>query len=105
MKKRIALLIVSLMFAVMLTACSSARSAAEQAPADPPPAIYFDTVEEAVERIEQLEKDKKSLMNRCYVHTAGIMCIYCGFKEDCEYGTPKNEEPKRKVRNRSNIFR
>lgn len=62
------------------------------------------TYEEAIERIEQLEKDKKSLMNRCYVHTAGIMCIYCGFKEECEHSTFKSEEPKRKVRNRSNIF-
>lgn len=64
------------------------------------------TYEEAIQRIEQLEEDKKQLMSRCYVHTQGVLCLFCCFKEDCEHSTPKNEEePKRKVRNRSNIFR
>ena len=62
------------------------------------------TYEEAVERIEQLEKDKKRLMSRCYVQTHGLICAFCGFKEECENSTLKSEEPKRKVRNRSNIF-
>lgn len=63
------------------------------------------TIEELQERVEQLEKDKKSLMNRCWVHTWGAMCSFCGFKEDCKYGTLGTEEPKRKVRDRSNIFK
>ena len=60
------------------------------------------TNEELQERIEQLEKDKRSLMNRCFVQSRGILCIFCGFKEECEHGK-KLEAPK-KVRNRSNIF-
>lgn len=63
------------------------------------------TIEELQERVEQLEKDKKSLMNRCWVHTYGAMCSFCCFKEDCEHSKPKEEEPKRKVRDRSNIFK
>ena len=63
------------------------------------------TIEELQERVEQLEKDKKSLMNRCWVYTGGFMCPFCGFKEDCEHSKPKEEEPKRKVRDRSNIFK
>lgn len=62
------------------------------------------TREELKTRIEQLENDKKSLMNRCWVHTGGLMCQFCGFKEDCVHSKPKNDEPKRKVRDRSNIY-
>lgn len=60
--------------------------------------------EELETRIEQLENDKKSLMNRCWVHTGGFMCQFCGFKEDCVHSKPKNDEQKRKVRDRSNIY-
>lgn len=63
------------------------------------------TIEELQERIEQLEKDKRNLMNRCWVNTGGFMCSFCGFEEDCEHSKPKEEESKRKVRNRSNIFK
>lgn len=62
------------------------------------------TVEELEIRAEQLEQDKKKLMNRCWVHTGGSMCQFCGFEEDCEHSKPKNDEPKRKVRDRSNIY-
>lgn len=62
------------------------------------------TYEEAIERIKQLEKDKKSLMNRCYVQSQGILCLFCGFGEDCEHNPLRSKEPKRKVRDRSNIF-
>ena len=60
--------------------------------------------EELETRIEQLENDKKSLMNRCWALTKGFMCQFCGFKEDCVHNKPKNDEPKRKVRDRSNIY-
>lgn len=56
-------------------------------------------------KVEQLEKDKKNLMNRCFVYTGGFMCQYCGFNEDCENSKPKNDYQKHKVRDRSNIFR
>lgn len=51
MKKRITLLIVSLLFVVMLTACSSAQSS-ESGVA---PAVSFDTTEEAVQRIKEVK--------------------------------------------------
>ena len=63
------------------------------------------TYEEAVQRIEQLESDKKILMNRCRVYTGRILCQACAFKEDCKIAhqrTKKNLNAK--VRNRSNIF-
>lgn len=60
--------------------------------------------EELKMRVEQLEKDKNVLMNRCWVHTGGFMCQFCGFKEDCEHSKSKNDKPKRKVRDRSNIY-
>lgn len=41
-------------------------------------------IEKLQERIEQLEKDKRSLMNRCFVQSRGILCIFCEFKEECE---------------------
>lgn len=62
------------------------------------------TKEELETRVVQLEQDKKNLMNRCWVHTGGFMCQFCGFKEDCEHSKPKNDKPKRKVRDRSNIY-
>lgn len=60
--------------------------------------------EELETRIEQLENDKKSLMNRCWAITKGIMCQFCGVEEDCLHSKPNNDEPKRKVRDRSNIY-
>lgn len=67
------------------------------------------TIEELQERVEQLEKDKRNLMNRCWVHTRGLLCIFCGFREECEHTAEKVEDPAKveepkKVRNRSNIF-
>lgn len=60
------------------------------------------TIEKLQERIEQLEKDKKSLMNRCFVQSKGLLCIFCEFEEECEH--EKRLEASKKARNRSNIF-
>lgn len=60
--------------------------------------------EELEIKIERLEQDKKQLMNRCWVLSHGIICQFCGFKEDCVNSKLKNDEPKRKVRDRSDIF-
>ena len=62
------------------------------------------TREELEIRAEKLEQDNKQLKNRCWALTNGLMCQFCGFKEDCEHSKPKNDEPKRKVRDRSNIY-
>ena len=42
-------------------------------------------IEKLHERIEQLEKDKRGLMNRCFVQSRGLLCIFCEFKEECEH--------------------
>lgn len=55
-------------------------------------------------KIEQLKQDNEQLKNRCWALTNGLMCHFCGFKEDCVHSKPKNDEPKRKVRDRSNIY-
>ena len=60
------------------------------------------TIEKLQERIEQLEKDKRSLMNRCFVQSRGLLCTFCEFEEECDHG--KEFEAPKKVRNRSNIF-
>lgn len=60
--------------------------------------------EELETRIEQLEQENKQLKNRCWTITNGLMCKFCGFKEDCEHNKPKNDKSKRKVRDRSNIY-
>ena len=62
----------------------------------------IETINSLQKRIEQLEKDKKSLMNRCFVQSKGLLCIFCGFKEECEH--EKRLEAPKKARNRSNIF-
>ena len=62
------------------------------------------TVEELEIRIEQLEQENKQLKNRCWAITRGIMCQFCDFEEDCLNSKLKNDEPKRKVRDRSNIY-
>ena len=62
------------------------------------------TVEELKTRIEQLEQENKQLRSRCWALTNGLMCQFCGFKEDCVHSKPKNDEPNRKIRDRSNIY-
>lgn len=62
------------------------------------------TVEELEIRVEQLEQDNKQLKNRCWALTNGLMCQFCGLEEYCVHSKPKNDEPKRKVRDRSNIY-
>ena len=55
--------------------------------------------EELEIRVEQLEQDKKQLMNRCWALTNGLMCQFCGFEEDCEHSKTKAEcEAKRKAK-------
>ena len=54
------------------------------------------------EKIEQLEKDKRNLMNRCFVLSKGLLCTFCEFEGECD--TRKAFEVPKKVRNRSNIF-
>lgn len=61
-------------------------------------------IEELEVRIERLEQDNKQLKNRCWAITNGLMCQFCGFEEDCLHSKPKNDEPKRKIRDRSNIY-
>ena len=59
-------------------------------------------IEKLQKRIEQLEKDKKNLMNRCFVQSKGLLCTFCGFEEECDHR--KEFEAPKKVRNRNNIF-
>lgn len=59
-------------------------------------------IEKLQKRIEQLEKDKRNLMNRCFVQSKGVLCIFCEFKEECDHR--KEFEAPKKVRNRNNIF-
>ena len=40
------------------------------------------TIEKLQERIEQLEKDKRNLMNRCFVLSKGLLCTFCEFEEE-----------------------
>ena len=54
------------------------------------------------EQIEKLEKDKRNLMNRCFVQSKGLLCIFCEFEKECDHR--KEFEAPKKVRNRSNIF-
>ena len=65
-----------------------------------------DLIKELELKVKQLEHEKQQLMNRCMAMTQGTMCIFCGFKENCEplSGIKKADEPQKKVRNRSNIF-
>ena len=55
-------------------------------------------------RVEQLEQDNKQLKNRCWAITNGLICQFCDFEEDCLHSRPKNDEPNRKIRDRSNIY-
>lgn len=59
-------------------------------------------IEKLQKRIEQLEKDKRNLMNRCFVQSKGLLCIFCKFEEECDHR--KEFEAPKKVRNRNNIF-
>lgn len=54
------------------------------------------------EKIEQLEKDKRNLMNRCFVLSKGLLCTFCEFEGECD--NREEFEVSKKVRNRSNIF-
>lgn len=60
------------------------------------------TIYNLQKRIEQLEKDKKILINRCFVLSKGLLCTFCEFEKECDH-RKKFEAPK-KVRNRNNIF-
>ena len=62
------------------------------------------TIEELEIRVEQLEQSNKQLKNRCWALTNRLMCQFCGFKEDCLHSKSKNDEPNRKIRDRSNIY-
>ena len=62
------------------------------------------TVEELKTRIEQLEQENKQLRSRCWALTNGLISQFCGFKEYYVHSKPKNDEPKRKIRDRSNIY-
>ena len=68
----------------------------------------METIYGLQKRIEQLEKDKKSLMNRCFVQSRGLLCTFCEFEKECDYEQRLKESSKKesykKVRNRSNIF-
>ena len=75
----------------------------------------MNNTEKLQKKIEQLEKDKKNLMNRCFVLSKGLLCTFCEFEGECdnrkEFEAPKKEcnnrkefETPKKVRNRSNIF-
>ena len=62
----------------------------------------MNNIEKLHKRIEQLEKDKRNLMNRCFVQSKGLLCIFCELEEDCDHR--KEFEAPKKVRNRNNIF-
>ena len=62
----------------------------------------MNNIEKLQKKIEQLEKDKKNLMNRCFVLSKGLLCTFCEFEEECD--NRKEFEAPKKVRNRSNIF-
>ena len=51
---------------------------------------------------EQVERDKRNLMNRCFVLSKGLLCTFCEFEGECD--NRKEFEAPKKVRNRSNIF-
>ncbi len=34
--------------------------------------------------IHRLTKDKRQLMNRCKVSSRGLLCLFCGFKNECD---------------------
>ena len=59
-------------------------------------------IEKLQKKIEQLKKDKRNLMNRCFVQSKGLLCIFCEFEKECDHR--KEFEAPKKVRNRSNIF-
>lgn len=42
------------------------------------------TIERLQKENEQIKRDKRNLMNRCKVFCHGALCIYCGFREECE---------------------
>ena len=42
-------------------------------------------IEKLQKKIEQLEKDKRSLLNRCFVQSRGLLCTFCEFEEECEH--------------------
>lgn len=63
----------------------------------------METINSLQKRIEQLEKDKKNLMNRCFVQSKGLLCIFCEFEKECEH-KQRLKELSKKVRNRNNIF-
>ena len=63
----------------------------------------METINSLQKRIEQLEKDKKHLMNRCFILSKGLLCTFCEFKKECDY-EQKLKEPSKKIRNRNKIF-
>ena len=62
----------------------------------------MNNTEKLQEKIEQLEKDKRNLMNRCFVLSKGLLCTFCEFEGECD--NRKEFEAPKKVRNRNNIF-
>ena len=62
----------------------------------------MNNIKKLQEKIEQLEKDKRNLMNRCFVLSKGLLCTFCEFEGKCD--NRKEFKKKKKVRNRSNIF-
>lgn len=62
----------------------------------------MNNIKKLQEKIEQLEKDKRNLMNRCFVLSKGLLCTFCEFEGECD--NRKEFEVPKKVRNRSNIF-
>ena len=62
----------------------------------------MNNIKKLQEKIEQLERDKRNLMNRCFVLSKGLLCTFCEFEGEC-VNLRELEAPK-KVRNRNNIF-
>ena len=62
----------------------------------------MNNIKKLQEKIEQLERDKRNLMNRCFVLSKGLLCTFCEFEGECD--NRKEVEAPKKVRNRSNIF-
>lgn len=40
-------------------------------------------IKEKEEKIKELENRFQIMCNRCMAHTQGLICLYCGYKEDC----------------------
>ena len=44
----------------------------------------MNNIKKLQEKIEQLEKDKRNLMNRCFVLSKGLLCTFCEFEGECD---------------------